>query len=251
MKVFFKKCKNILTRGGGRPLGKHSKGAILIEFAFAVPIMIMLLYYIHDLVRLKQIQRRMQFCGEIMVNMLQNITQNRENKAVTKTDYAHSMYAAFLAYLGSDQKIYGEKSDEQHLFYFPHPTLFCIKGLDNGKVKILWIMHPTWYKYPSNLNAPGVRTAQNDKTHINEFSIIPALLNTETNPENISKNFRINAGEIKMVLEVCFFTRYPEKAKHHFGCIITKPKPSCPRAFFNRLVIFSPRPGLFSETAPK
>ena len=50
--MFFKKCTNNLTWGGDRPLGKHSKGALLIEFAFTVPIVVNIILFGLELVKI-------------------------------------------------------------------------------------------------------------------------------------------------------------------------------------------------------
>ena len=192
------------------------------------------------------------FCAECMVNILQNISQNRENKAITRRDYAHAVYAAFYCYYGGDPKQFSNDglADGRNYYYFPHPVLFCIQGQNNGKAKILWIMHPTWYKYPNSLNLPCIRTYASDKTHINEFSIIKVALQTEVSPEMIHPNFTIKSGEIKMLLEVAFFTQRTEEASKHFGFWIYKPKPSCNRSFFNKTIVFSPNTGRFSASIP-
>ena len=251
--MLFKRCKKYFDGGGGRPLGKPSRGAILIEFAFAVPIMIMLLYYIHDLVKISRIKRQMQFCGEIMVNILQNISQNRDNKAITRADFARSVYAAFLTYYGSDLRAYSEEGDASRMYYryFPHPMMFCVKGLDDGKATILWCMHPAYYKPPNNFATPYVRTGNDN--NMKRFSLVKPALNTPTAPENIAKNLVIKPGEIKLIIDVAFYTEYTsiEQASQRFGCYIYKPKPVSEKTFFNTLIIFSPRPGLFSETDPK
>ncbi len=193
------------------------------------------------------------FCAECMVNILQNISQNRENKAITRRDYAHAVYAAFYCYYGGDLKQFSNDgfADRRNYYYFPHPVLFCIQGQANGKAKILWIMHPAWYKYPDNLNLPTIRTSASDKTHINEFSTIKVALQTEVPPESIHPNFTIKAGEIKMLLEVAFFSEEMEKASKHFGFWIYRPKLLNNRSFFNKIIVFSPNTGRFSASAPK
>ena len=90
---------------------KSSKsGAILIEFAFSIPVLILLIFYLHDLAQLAQIETKVKLCGMQMINMIQNVSLRRENTAITRQDYANICSAAFLTYFGSDQKIYSNSN---------------------------------------------------------------------------------------------------------------------------------------------
>ena len=64
----------------------NSKGTVLIEFAICIPILVILLFYAHDLVKLYRYQAQTEFVGQQMVNILQNISKNRESKLITKKD---------------------------------------------------------------------------------------------------------------------------------------------------------------------
>ncbi|MDR0677698.1 MAG: hypothetical protein LBF57_03435, partial [Holosporaceae bacterium] len=43
--------------------GSNVRGAILVEFAFSIPILLAILYYMHDLPRIARIHERMEFCA--------------------------------------------------------------------------------------------------------------------------------------------------------------------------------------------
>ncbi|MDR0677836.1 MAG: hypothetical protein LBF57_04185, partial [Holosporaceae bacterium] len=43
--------------------GSEVRGAILVEFAFSIPILLAILYYMHDLPRIARIHERMEFCA--------------------------------------------------------------------------------------------------------------------------------------------------------------------------------------------
>jgi len=51
-------------------LSKRFNGAILIEFAFAVPVIVILLYYINDLTRIKQYYRSSEFVAHQIAGMI-------------------------------------------------------------------------------------------------------------------------------------------------------------------------------------
>lgn len=223
------------------------KGAILIEFAFAVPVLFSLIYYISDLATYKSHIQKMEFCTHCMVNILQNISQQRSNKAITKQDFIYATYAAFNCWFGGDLRQYGARPNQQNYYYFPHPILFCVKGLANGKAKILWLIHPDWYKTPNSYNSPWIRNSADDDTHT-AFSTIKMKLQTEVNAADITPRFSIKEGEIKMILEGFMFGP-SEQAR--LGFSILKPRAVNEYAFYNKVVIFTPKPGLFSETPPQ
>ena len=67
------------------------RGSILIEFAICMPILIILLFYINDLVRIKRYYSQTEFVALQMANILQNIAKTRK---ITRNDIK---YAASLA----------------------------------------------------------------------------------------------------------------------------------------------------------
>ena len=73
------------------------EGSILIEFAVCIPVLIILLFYIHDLSKLKRYHDQTEFVAQQMVNILQNISQNRENKKITINDIKRAASLAFLS----------------------------------------------------------------------------------------------------------------------------------------------------------
>jgi hypothetical protein len=66
----------------------------LIEFALAIPVFIAVLYYLHDAPKAKRINAKVDFCLYCAVNMLQNISQERENKRILLRDFAYIFGAA-------------------------------------------------------------------------------------------------------------------------------------------------------------
>ncbi len=104
-------------------------GAIIIEFAFFVPVLFLLILYIHDISKIGKIHKTLDFCTTCAVNMFQNISQNRSNKKITRLDYKHIHCASFLPYYGGHLEQYDDNSvlpaSLMHVYY--------LKGL--GKIK--------------------------------------------------------------------------------------------------------------------
>ena len=55
----------------------YNRGSILIEFAVCMPVLIILLYYIHDLSKLKRYYDQTEFVAQQMANILQNIAKKK------------------------------------------------------------------------------------------------------------------------------------------------------------------------------
>ncbi|MDR2157893.1 MAG: hypothetical protein LBO02_01075, partial [Holosporaceae bacterium] len=249
-----KNCDNNATRGGGRTLKKTRIGVILVEFAFAMPVLIALLYYMHDLPRLKQINSRMSFCAYCMASMLQEVSQNRENKKITVADLKNVATSAFLTiypgkttYPTSLQKfIYGHFLD-----CFVH----CVKGV-NGNASVLWNKRMCSYNYtgagPSDIYCGSF-------TGSHWSSMVKCQQNVA--PSSICKDLTIKNGETKIIVECLSYVDLnygftdgrpgSTSARERFGFWIMNIKPrggTC--GYFNQVVIFTPKPGLFDETQP-
>jgi hypothetical protein len=67
-------------------LKRKSMGAILIEFAFAVPILIIILFFILDVPLAYRISQKLQKTSELYAQMLMNLIQCSANKTITTTD---------------------------------------------------------------------------------------------------------------------------------------------------------------------
>ena len=227
----------------------NSSGAILIELAVAIPILMIIACAMHDFDKYARIQKQMEFIAHEMVNMLQTVSQGQP---ITGDHYARSIYAAFLAYFGGGIRQY--KSDDGHAenqnyYCFPHPVLFCVVGLGNGKAKIAWLMHPMWYKLPNDYNEPYVRYQASDKTH-KTFSLIKTSIDTETNAIDIWPSLHIEKDQVKMILEVELFFSEPHQQNFlkNLKFLLFRPKLSAECSFFNTIVVFTPKPGLFNTT---
>jgi hypothetical protein len=196
----------------------------------------------HDIPKYKRIKAKMEFCGHSMVNILQNVSQNRPDKKVTRRDFAHSIYAAFLAYYGGETKRYTGSA----AIFFPHPMLYYVKGLANGKARIIWMMKPGWYKVPNQYNNPDTATSGN----WNAISSVNTQAGIDLPATDIYPPLQIKEGEKKLILEVCFCKGSTQEARKYFGFLLTSPKSFGDYVYFNTIVVFTPKAGLFDETVP-
>ena len=254
--MIFKIGKKLLTGGGGRLLGKHSRGAILIEFAFAVPIMIMLLYYIHDLVLLKQIQRRMHFNTLCAVSMMQNVSQNRTDKKITKEDLDRIFKASYMAVFSNPEQtiksIYKENSET-----FLSPTVILFEGTGNNRCKIKWYC---WVDIKDNFSVLNKYVGKTSGVLTDNASCSLKYKNAgnvgeEKDASVFYQDLKIQKGEIKVVVETCIYRNAGKSIKELIGFYIFDPKiypgnKNKYSPYFVSYVIFSPRPGIFDPTTP-
>ena len=200
-----------------------------------------------------------EFIAHQMASMIQNISQNRGNKAITIEDLKNIVSAAYLSlYPGTTMFRQGKG----HVYcHFPHPHIYCVKGNDDGTASCVWRVQL------STAHSKCTAPSQIDiyvKYDDCDFSPVRFLKNTA--PKNIYPTLRIKPGEMKIIVEANIFlgsSNYTDinginqPFKKQLGLYLTEPKviyspvTAVHRTSFNSVVIFSPRPGLFSETAPQ
>jgi hypothetical protein len=228
---------------------------ILLEVAFAIPLLIAILYYLHDIPKYKRIQAKMDFCIHCAVNLIQNISQNRSNKKIILKDFAYILGTVLIPHFGGGTDQY--QIGEGHVYkrgYLIAWSIAYLKGVGNGQVKILWEMYNDWMSAPFDMKiVPGIR-------------FFPAPGQT-VNVNQIMDGLSLKNGEYKMVLGFCplsgstLFLLNGENAltttwREKFGFLFWKPSfwvslsvssyysPSLTK------VAFTPNPGLFDENLP-
>ncbi|MBE6447295.1 MAG: hypothetical protein E7015_02290 [Alphaproteobacteria bacterium] len=250
-----KKCTKKLTEGGN-PLWQ--KGTILIEFAFTVPIFIMLLLYIHDLVKIAKIKKNLSFSAECAVNMLQNISQLRSDKKITRKDYDYISAAAFLSYDGGNLDHFGSYSSENIIIPAVQMSIYYLKGCENNTAKIMWACIPFGAPVPTQSRGEIV-TSGTIKQWVNGAQW---KIGQEYDVQHLHPQLNIKKDEVKILLDLylnsswCYGTT--NKDKEHpstWGLFLHNPKAtsfgSNTGGWFHTYIIFAPRPGLFNETPPQ
>ena len=234
----------------------NSKGTVLIEFAICIPIFVILLFYAHDLVRLYRYQAQTEFVTQQMVNLIQNISQNRENKKITLNDLRYCFSTAYLSCFPGTSMFYKDSGHE--LIYVPFIEIYYVKGLAGGKAS-------TYYRI--NMQTCSTSCVKPATMHCGpnsngwSYSSIKYLSNTD--PKNIHPSLKINEGEKKIIIESLFYWISSYKnlegiakstLKEAVNCYLATPtsiNSSSTHSFFHSVSIFTPKPGLFDETAPQ
>ena len=221
----------------------------MIEFAVCMPVLIILLFYINDLIRIKRYYSQTEFVGQQTANMIQNISKNRENPRITKTDLLNIHALAW-------QTVYPgvtifRKDSVYPLNHKPITSMYYVRGLSNGKASCIWRTWTRLYESPSKY---GYNSYTNDNPH----SAVRYL--TETVPANIYPTLKINPNEVKIIVETLIerdnsgvqYSGVSDRVST--GLYLVNPakiKDGTWSYMFHSVVIFTPKPGLFTETAPQ
>jgi hypothetical protein len=251
-----------------RIITKRINGAILIEFAVAIPTLFAILYYIHDIPKYKQILLNMEFCGHCAVNIIQNIKQRAPDSEeslskITIQDLKHITATMWLPHYGAGISQYSTNEDSQEYImppgYETTSNLFCMKGTEDGKAEILWCC------VLSNALLPtyGKIHFENDRTGYT--SLKNCQVGEKYNPEDVYHGFTIYAGETRLILEtfvsvgktlkypdmtLCTSVSIGKKLKLLFNNPRAKITNDQTSLYFINVIVFTPRAGLFDETPP-
>jgi hypothetical protein len=237
---------------------QNSRGSVLIEFAICVPVLIMCLVAMHDIPKYYQIQAKLTFAAHCCVNMLQDVSVNRANKKITKSDVQRIAHAWTLIPWSNPNIVYQNSAGKLPLNFFANIFLFYVVGTGDNKCKVMWSLYsstntktiPTlnWNSNTSGALTAGwassLRLKGNLQTNINSTKLLP--------------NFHIKNEEKKVIVEIVLYSyNPPSHFRRGFGFWMLSPKPSVTppsskeRGFFTTFVIFTPKPGLFTETPPQ
>jgi len=219
-----------------------SRGAILIEFAVCMPVLIILLFYINDLMRIKRYYSQTEFVAQQMANIIQNISQKRTDKRITLTDLNHAAALAWLTVYAGDTLKKGYSAGAP-VNASPWIFIYYVKGTSGNKATNVWGIRiscrnhaPAWDK---------VQSSGNDSHSGLKWG-------TNVDPSYIHPSLKINEGEYKLIIENSFNwnSAFAYDEKKAFNLRLINPKGNTRYILFPSVVIFTPKPGLFTKTAP-
>ena len=222
------------------------KGAILIEFAFAVPVLFSLIYYIQDLATIKRWHSKLDFSLHCAANMFQN-TPN-----ITKTDFVKIAYISAMGLFGDPEHfvrpaLYPESPLVLHAFY--------VTGLGNNTCKINWCVHSCIRITGDHYNSQ-VRVGEVMWSHASRFRMKNILLGSNYSVTELDPSLSINMGETKIILELSVYKVASEIDfnKDYFKLFLAKVSPvfsvGSNHTFMNHIIIFTPKPGTFDPNNP-
>ena len=230
-----------------------------------MPVLIILLYYVNDLSKLKRYYDQTEFVAQQLVNIIQNISQKRESKAITCKDIMRAASLAFLTiYPGKTMYADGKRGKFSHEFsHTPYFFIHYVRGLSGGKASVLWSYEFACYDAVNPTGWSIHHTGEN----YNKYCAVKHKTNVA--PKDIYPTLKINEGDDdKIIIECLFFCRdvtmslnayaasdnQYTRAKKAFNCMLVTPRTIYNGGanfgfgfYFPSVVIFTPKKGLFDE----
>ena len=175
----------------------QSVGAILIEFAFSFPILLAILYFILDGPGLRLYQLKLKNSAYLAVNLIQNLTDQRNNKSISGNDLKKITLAAFGNIYTSKLMLKDSETSEYPLGHYGHIYLWCVYGNEDGTASVKWV----WASGAPGINPTGFssRLFTSSSFDLNN-SIVKFGESVE--PVSIHPSLVIKPRETKMILEV-------------------------------------------------
>ncbi len=221
-------------------------GAILIEFAFAIPILSLTLFFMTDAPRYYYIKAKMHNSTHFAANMIQNISQFKSDKRISSTDLSRIFCAAFINQYSGVQ-LYATGSNVYPLGYSFSAYVYYVECYDDSnKARVVWAWHNVDVSEPEKYEYEILEGNHTD-------SIVTY---SATTPSSIyrkgTEELTMEKGDAKIIIEVALVPKGSSTGddKSRFGFLMMPIKPSVGSSYFNTVVVITPNPGLFDETPP-
>jgi hypothetical protein len=213
----------------------------------------------HDIPKYERMKARMEFVTHEIVGMVQNVSQNRDNKKITHNDLRYCISAGFLSFYPGTKQF----PQTYNVFKQPgavHGRFWYVIGNANGTASVKWTVQYQLVNGSGN-TTPGTMTigsatSDSDQRFVTKFK-------NNVAPSEVCPQLSIKPGEAKIILEnSIYFVVYNFKLtngknwsqyspREAFGFWLLTPKAQGGEFYFHSVVIFTPKPGLFDETPPR
>ncbi len=202
-------------------------GGILIEFAFSVPIVILLLYFVNDHYRFYELKNKARTSAYLAAGMVQQLGNKRTNKQLTKNDIARITYASCLNFFHNNS------------MFRPWPFGLYV------------VMDITYVKRitDDNYQYQFVWTATTAGTRPEEMNYYLGSLETKTKSEIAQLKSDLiceRNGDERIRILYCY--RNYGFSKKKLGLFILNPKINVVGTIWESELIITPKPGLFPVT---
>jgi hypothetical protein len=218
----------------------------------------------HDIPKYYQMQAKMKFVAHEVINMLQNVSSGQP---ITANHLKYICSAAFLSIYPSNGMFHPQKLCHP-LGHFPELHISYVKGNDNGTASLVWGLYMSFWNNsdaritnsPLSLRCLTRSSSNNNRPTVNYKQNVA--------PSEIYPTLSIKSGQVKIIVEVVLIYALGYKFGDGSSCKNVAPNrafgfwmlplsgrhtsssPNSDTAYFNTVVIFTPKPGLFSETKP-
>ncbi|MCR4623204.1 MAG: pilus assembly protein [Alphaproteobacteria bacterium] len=240
---------------GGKKIKETScRGSVFVEFAVWMPLLIILLFYICDLVKIKRYYSQTEFIGQQIVNIIQNISGGA---SVTKNNLKYALCLANLSMLPG-MTMYTQ--DANYHGYTTLVQIYRVVGAGSGKAKCTSrIELSAWNGQQSPEKIWYACTSEDYAGSKVRYS------STAVAPSQIYSTLEMGAGsnttEEKIVVDICLLTDSTirpsgKSAERQILGLYQAMPPFLTnsddrfRFYFHSVVIFTPKKGLFSNSCP-
>jgi hypothetical protein len=201
----------------------------------------------------------MEFVAHEMVNILQNISQNRPDKKITANDIRYAASTAYLSIYPGTTMWCTTKNNPWKRYYGHCPTfnLYAVR-VSNEKASVLWYLESYWHAGSTKPSEIGFTNSHAECRTVNVLSNVP--------PAQIHQKLSMQNTEMKIILECFLYYEHhrnssfvdgrscadvPAGKALGFNVVTPKCDTAAKKFYFTTIIIFTPKPGLFDGTAPQ
>lgn len=199
------------------------RGGVLIEFAFSVPILIILLFFLLDHYRFYELREKLKASTYLAASMVQQIKNTKADKQLTSADFHHIGLASSLNFFHIHNMFSPWASGIYYIAHFHY-----VKKIDNDN-----------YEYQKCFGATdrGVCEYVSQKTSSQVQEMHPDLICS-------------NIGDERVLIECCYRMARNDFKKSMLGFFVLNPQmitgtDGMTNNFFIYKLIITPKPGLF------
>ena len=211
----------------------YHKGGILIEFAFSIPILIILLLFACDHYRFYELQDKVRSSTYLAASMIQQLGNTRTDKQLTAKDFGRIAYASCLNFFHNNTMCSPWPFGVYYLM-----DLFWVKRINSNKYQYQECWGSTFH-WISLSQINGEIDSIKEITLSQVKAMHPDL--------ECSKD-----GDERVLIECCYRRRYSADKfnKSQLGFFILNPKviqgtDGNKLSFFIYKLVITPKPGLF------
>ena len=238
------------------------KGAILIEFAIAIPLLVMVMFFMSDAPRHYHIKSKMRHSAHFAANLTQNVTLDQANSKVSRRNLLSIFSSSVMSHFNGLQ-LFEQRSGAYALGHTLSVNVYYVECTDpnasmesvgSNQAHVVWRWTIDDWSINSSISDTSSLTFSGDGNSLQSSN---SIVNTSaTLAGNIINGFQIARGDAKIIIEIGLVARdfsnsaNTNSSKHRFRFAMLPIVPSVENVYYNTVVVLTPRPGLFDELGP-
>lgn len=214
-----------------------SKGAILIEFAFGLPILVLMLYFCLDVPKAYQFVNKLRTYSEIAADLITNVYSYEGDACISIEELKYVSRALEIYFLGNPaQREYG---------FNISMYITCVTGTGSGRFKTNWVVG-----VDNDISARQIKAyrllSSSGSISTEGFSGTRSKALSANLKGTELENFEVGKGDTKLIVEA-FVWRNPENRGFNRQFYMM----SLPVTLIaNKFVVVTPPSGLISDQYP-